>query len=151
MGLAIHLTKNHAQWLDAVKARGVRCDTDEDLALIQIDPWPAGGYPVDQLPKGHRAVRCIAFLREDATDNGYARPIHGLICHVDVTDQKVIFVEDSGVIPMPPNPGRFDSAHQERTRTDLKDLEIVQPDGPSFEVDGYQVKWQGYELSLIHI
>ena len=148
LGLAIHLTKNHAQWLDAVKARGIRCDTDEDLARIQIDPWPAGGYPVDQLPKGHRAVRCIAFLREDATDNGYARPIHGLICHVDVTDQKVIFVEDSGVIPMPPNPGRFDSAHQERTRTDLKDLEIVQPDGPSFEVDGYQVKWQGYEFSV---
>ena len=148
LGLAIHLTKNHAQWLDAVKARGIRCDTDEDLARIQIDPWPAGGYPVDQLPKGHRAVRCIAFLREDATDNGYARPIHGLICHVDVTDQKVILVEDSGVIPMPPNPGRFDSAHQERTRTDLKDLEIVQPDGPSFEVDGYQVKWQGYEFSV---
>ena len=148
LGMAVQLTKSSEEWLAAVAARGVACKTEEDLKRIQIDPWPAGGYPVAEIPEGHRAVRCIAFVRDDATDNGYARPIHGLIAHVDVTDQKVVCVEDSGVIPMPPNPGRFDAAHQETTRSGLKPLDIVQPEGPSFEVEGYQVKWQGYEFSV---
>ena len=148
LGVAVQLTKSNPEWLSAVKARGVACQTEEDLEHIQIDPWPAGGYAVAEVPPGHRAVRCIAFVREDKTDNGYARPIHGLICHVDVTAGEVVRVEDAGVVPMPPNPGRFDAAHQQSTRTDLKELEITQPDGPSFEVDGYRVKWQGYEFSV---
>ncbi len=148
LAIAIQLTKTNEEWLAAVKARGVACETEEELELIQIDPWPAGGYAVHEIPRGHRAVRCIAFVREDKTDNGYARPIHGLICHVDLTEKKVVKVEDSGVIPMPPNHGRFDAAHQESVREDLKTLDITQPDGPSFEVDGYNVKWQGYEFNV---
>ena len=42
LGVAIQLTKSHPEWLAAVKARGVPCDTEEDLKRIQIDPWPAG-------------------------------------------------------------------------------------------------------------
>lgn len=148
LGVAVQLTKANPQWLDAVRQRGIAVDTDEDLDLIQIDPWPAGGYANIAVPKGHRALRCIAFLREDKTDNGYARPIHGLIAHVDVTDGKVVHVEDSGVVPMPTESGRFDAAHQASTRDDLKALEITQPHGPSFEVDGYHVKWQGYEFHI---
>ncbi|MDG1124072.1 MAG: primary-amine oxidase [Pseudomonadales bacterium] len=148
LGTAIQLTKTNEQWLAAVKARGIACDSEEDLKRIQIDPWPGGGYPAAEIPEGHRSVRCIAFVSEDVTDNAYARPIHGLIAHVDLTEQKVVTIEDSGAIPMPPNSGRFDAAHQESTRSDLKPLDIVQPDGPSFEVNGYQVKWQGYEFSV---
>ncbi len=72
IGLAIQLTKASREWRDAVKKRGVACESEEELALIQIDPWPAGGYANDAIPKGHRAVRCIAFVKEDITDNGYA-------------------------------------------------------------------------------
>lgn len=148
LGIAVHLTKTNDEWLDAVKKRGIACETKEELELIQIDPWPAGGYAIDAIPEGHRAVRCVAFLREDATDNGYARPLHGLIAHVDLTTNAVVHVEDSGVVPMPPDSGRFDAASQEQTRLDLKDLEIIQKDGPSFQVDGYQVQWQGWSFSV---
>jgi primary-amine oxidase len=148
LGLAVQLTKTNPEWLAAVNKRGIACETEEELELIQIDPWPAGGYAIDAIPEGHRAVRCIAFVREDATDNGYARPIHGLIAHVDLTTGQVVHVEDNGVVPMPPDSGRFDSAHQDQTRDDLKDLEITQKDGPSFDVDGYQVKWQGWSFNV---
>ena len=33
-------------------------------------------------------------------------------------------------------------------RTDVKPLEITQPDGPSFEVDGNVVRWQNWEFRL---
>ncbi|MDG1232204.1 MAG: primary-amine oxidase [Pseudomonadales bacterium] len=148
LGLAIQLTKSNQEWLDRVAARGIATATKADLELIQVDPWPAGGYAHPDIPDGHRAIRCIAFLKEDATDNGYARPIHGLIAHLDLTAGKVVHVEDSGVIPIPPSSGRFDSAHQEKTRTDLKQLDITQPEGASFTTEGYRVKWQGYDLRV---
>jgi len=33
-------------------------------------------------------------------------------------------------------------------RTDIKPLEIAQPEGPSFEVDGYQVRWQKWSFVI---
>jgi primary-amine oxidase len=148
LGLAVVLTKQNEEWLVAVAKRGIATATEEDLELIQIDPWPAGGFAHSAIPEGHRAVRCIAFVREDETDNGYARPIHGLIAHVDITARQVIAIEDNGVVPMPTASGRFDSPSQSLTRTDLKELAITQPDGPSFSVDGYKVNWQGYEFRV---
>ena len=148
VGLAIQLTKSNPEWLEAVAARGIATATDEDKKLIQIDPWPAGGYPHPSIPEGHRGMRCIAFLKEDATDNGYARPIQGLIAHVDLTAKKVVHVEDHGVVPLPPNPGRFDAASQPSLRDDLKELQITQPQGTSFEVDGARVSWQGFDVRV---
>lgn len=148
LGIAVSLTKSDPSWLSAMKARGIRVASDEDLELVQIDPWPAGGYAHPAIPEGHRAMRCIAFLKEDTTDNGYAHPIQGLIAHVDITQRKVVHVEDNGIVPLPQNSGRYDKAHQTSVRTDLKSLEITQADGPSFEVDGYRVRWQGYDFRV---
>ncbi len=148
IGLAVKLTKSDPDWLAAMAARNVPTATDEDLERIQVDPWPAGGYPHPAVPEGHRALRCLAFLREDATDNGYARPIHGLIAHVDVTAGIVAAIEDHGAVPLPPDSGRYDAGHQEAVRTDLRALDITQPEGPSFEVDGYHVRWQGYAFRV---
>ncbi|XOV86564.1 MAG: primary-amine oxidase [Pseudomonadota bacterium] len=140
LGLAVQLTKANPEWLAAVTARGIT-----DIENIQIDPWPGSGYPHEKIPPGHRALRCIAFLREDKSDNGYARPIHGLIAHVDVTIREVVCVEDTGIVPLPPNDGRYD---QTPARQDLKEIVITQPAGPSFEVDGFQVRWQGYAFRV---
>lgn len=148
LGLAVLLTKKNEAWLQAVALRGVATETEEQLELIQIDPWPAGGFAHPAIPEGHRAVRCISFVREDETDNGYAKPIHGLIAHVDITAGEVVAIEDNGVVSMPTESGRFDSAYQTTTREDLKDLAITQPEGPSFSTDGYNVKWQGYEFRV---
>ncbi|MGI9323584.1 MAG: hypothetical protein ACR2PZ_00080, partial [Pseudomonadales bacterium] len=148
LGIAVQLTKQNEEWLHAVAQRGVATASEEDLELIQIDPWPAGGFAHSAIPEGHRAVRCIAFVRADETDNGYAKPIHGLIAHVDITAQQVVAIEDNGVVPLPTASGRFDAASQPSVRHDLKALSITQPDGPSFSVDGYRVKWQGYEFRV---
>ena len=146
LGLAVLLTKSNAQWLESVAARGIEVSTEDALALIQIDPWPAGGYAHDSIPAGHRALRCIAFLKEDPTDNGYARPIHGLIAHVDLTAGVVTHVEDSGIIPMPTASGRYDRESPRAIRSDLKPLSITQPEGTSFKVVGNRISWQGFDV-----
>ena len=33
-------------------------------------------------------------------------------------------------------------------RADLKPLEIIQPEGPSFEVNGYEVSWQKWRFRV---
>ena len=140
---AIHITKTDAGWQAAMRRRGI-----EDFDLVQIDPWPASGYAHPSIPPEHRAHRAIAFVREDKTDNGYARPVHGLIAHVDVTAGRVAHLEDHGVTPLPPESGRYDAASQARLRVPPKPLAIGQPEGVSFTVDGNAVSWQNWRFRV---
>ena len=58
---------------------------------------------------------------------------------------KIIRIDDLGVVPIPPDPGPIRRPQQ---REDLREIAITQPDGPSFEVDGYRVRWHDWELQV---
>jgi primary-amine oxidase len=139
---AILTTKEHPEYQAALAGRGIT-----DLDAVQIDPWPAGtfGYECEE---GRRIARCISFLRADATDNGYARPIEGVIVHFDLGSNEVIEVIDHGAVPLPPNRASFWVEDQPALRGDLKPISISQPDGPSFTVDGNLVRWQRWQLRV---
>ena len=107
----ITICKTDESWQNAMRARGV-----EDFTHVQIDPWPTGGYLHPNVPEGHRAMRAISFVREDKFDNGYARRVQGLIAHVDLTDEKIVFLEDHGVVELPPEHGRYQPEHQTSLR-----------------------------------
>ena len=140
---AIMITKDDPGWQAAIRDRGI-----EDFKRVQIDPWPSGGFVHPDIPSGHRVHRAISFLREDETDNGYARPIHGLIAHVDLTAGKVAVLEDTGPVPLPPESGRYDAASQPQFRDSIRPIEISQPQGVSFSVDGNLVQWEGFSLRV---
>lgn len=140
---ATTITKEDPGWQTAMRARGVT-----DFELVQIDPWPSGGFIHESIPKGHRVHRAISFVREDKTDNGYAHPIQGLIAHVDLTAGKVAYLEDHGVVPIPSLPGRYDAASQPSLRDTQKPIEITQPEGASFTVDGHAVHWEGWNFRV---
>src|SRR5205814_2730401 len=59
-----------------------------------------------------------------------------------------IRVEDYGYVPLPPKPGNYRADRVRELRTDVKPLEITQPEGPSFEVNGYEVSWQKWNLII---
>ncbi len=141
---AIFTTKAHPEYLAALERRGI---TGAQVDNVQIDPWPAGvfGYECEE---GHRISRCISFLREDGTDNGYARPIEGLIVHFDNGNNEVLEVIDYGVTPLPPNRASYYAEDQPKLRSDLKAIEITQPEGPSFTVEGNLVQWQKWQLRV---
>ena len=50
--------------------------------------------------------------------------------------------------PLPPEPGNYAADRVGELRTDIKPLEITQPEGPSFEVDGHQVHWQKWRFVI---
>jgi primary-amine oxidase len=118
-----------------------------DFDLVQIDPWPAGtfGSPHEE---GRRISRCISFLRESQTDNGYARPIEGVVAFFDQGCGEVLEVLDLGTVPLPPHRGSYLPEDVGPMRTDLKALEITQPDGPSFTVEGNLVHWQKWSFRV---
>ena len=139
----ITICKTDENWQNAMRARGV-----EDFTHVQIDPWPTGGYLHPDVPEGHRAMRAISFVREDKFDNGYARPVQGLIAHVDLTDEKIVFLEDHGVIELPPEHGRYQPEHQRSLRDAPKPISITQPEGVSFKVEGHAVEWQKWQFRI---
>src|SRR5271163_4515293 len=85
----------HPEWNAALERRGV-----VDKSLVQIDPWPAGTFGLGH-EEGRRITRCLAYLRESKEDNGYARPLEGLIAFVDMGRAEVLEVLDTGVVPLP--------------------------------------------------
>lgn len=132
----------HPDWNAALDRRGI-----EDRSLVQIDPWPAGTFGLGH-EEGRRITRCLAYLRTSKDDNGYARPLEGLLAFVDMGRGEVLEVVDHGVVPFPTEHGSYYPEHNGPLRTDLKPLEIVQPEGPSFEVDGHQVRWQKWSFRI---
>ncbi len=139
---AIVALAGHDGFKEALAKRGIT-----DLDKVQIDPWPTGNFGI-ALEDGRRVARCIAYCRENPTDNGYARPIEGLLAFVDMACGEVLEVVDCGVYPVPADPGSYYPEHNEPHRTDLRRVEITQPDGPSFELDGHTLSWQKWSLHV---
>ena len=130
------------RWLEAMAKRGIT-----DPATVQIDPWPTGhfGNPDEE---GRRITRCLMYYREHPDDNGYGRPVEGVLATVDAARGEVLEVVDYGVVPLPPGRGTFRSGDNGPDRTDLRPLEIVQPDGVSFTLEGHRLSWQRWSMRL---
>lgn len=79
-------------------------------------------------------------------ENGYARPVEGIHVLVDMQNMVVLEFEDRKLVPLPPaDPLRNYTSGETRggvDRSDVKPLKIVQPEGPSFRVNGHFVEWQ---------
>jgi primary-amine oxidase len=139
---AIIRVNEHPDWRAALRRRGIGDD-----AIVQIDPWPAGSFGVAH-EEGRRISRCLAYLRESEDDNGYARPIEGLFAFFDQGAGEVLEVVDLGIVPLPPERGSYLPDDVGPLRTDLAPLEIAQPEGPSFVVDGNLVRWQRWSFRV---
>jgi len=116
-----------------------------DTSLVMVDIWSAGYYGSRE-EQGMRLARPLCFVRTDPTDNGYARPIEGIRPVVDLNTMRVLRVEKYGHWPLPPEVGNYSAARVPNHRTDIKPLQITQPEGPSFTVVGNQVTWQKWSL-----
>ncbi len=119
----------------------------DDTSLVMVDIWSAGNYGSEE-DRTMRLARPLCFVRTDPTDNGYVRPIEGLRPVVDLNTMRVIRVEEHGNWPLPPGECNYAADRMTSFRRDIKPLEITQPDGPSFDVQGYHVRWQNWSFVI---
>jgi primary-amine oxidase len=139
---AENIIKKDKEFQEALKKRGVT-----NLDLVMVDQWPAGNFGLKS-ERGKRLARGLSWVRAFPRDNGYARPVEGLIAVVDLNKMEVIKIEDYGVVPLPPESANYAADLVENQRTDLKPLNIAQPEGPSFEVNGNEISWQKWRFRI---
>ncbi|XP_024515532.1 uncharacterized protein LOC9640771 [Selaginella moellendorffii] len=142
------IVKSHKPLIEALRKRGI---TNTDL--IMVDTWCTGYHEEKDAPS-RRLARPLMFYRTESScpmENGYARPIEGLSLLVDLQNMNVVELEEREAAPLPPpDPMRnyTPACVPGGLRTDVKPLQILQPGGPSFEVNGYEVTWQKWSFRL---
>jgi primary-amine oxidase len=137
------IVKADPGWRAAMARRGIT-----DLDLVRPCPLSAGDF---DLPgeRGRRLLRVLSFLAHRPEDHCWAHPIDGVVAYVDLIDRRVTELIDQELLPIPREEGNFDDpAYVGPDRTSLKPIEITQPDGPSFSVDGDVVRWENWTFRI---
>lgn len=134
------IAKADPRFVAALAKRGIT-----DLARVSVEPWSAGNFGIEQ-EKGERIAYGHCFLANPSGDNPYGIPIANLHPVFDLRREKVIRVDDFGVVPLPETsaPIRIETGF----RPDVREIAITQPDGVSFTVEGKLVKWQKWQFRL---
>lgn len=136
------IANGDAGWVAALAARGL---TPADVVLV---PLSAGhyGYPDEA---GRRILRSFAFRQDHPADHPWAHPVDGLTAYIDVADRRVIEIVDTPGFTVPETSGNYDDPELQGAPLEgLKPIEITQPEGPSFTVDGEHVSWGQWDLRI---
>ncbi len=140
-----------------------------DNFTLSIDPWPYGGPDLDT--DNIRYVQALVFARDTSNNNEdsnhYAYPIP-LVPVFDIARQELVRVDRCAtggigdpLYPLPRSPRPRELFKESKPaeyipellgrplRSDVKALNITQPDGPSFTVShGNLVEWQKWRFRL---
>jgi primary-amine oxidase len=130
-------------WREAMARRGLT-----DVTKIRACPISAGSYGVPDEDR-RRLFRVLAFRQERERDYMWAHPIDGIVAYVDLVERKVFKIVDEFEAPVPEESGDYeDPAVVGPLREGLRPIEITQPEGPSFTLDGHLLRWQGWSMRV---
>ncbi|MFZ5779991.1 MAG: primary-amine oxidase [Pseudomonadota bacterium] len=139
------IVKADVGWRHALYRRGL---SDTDIELVQVDPFSSGFFD-KPFERGARIVRAVSYYRSHIQDNGYAHPIEGVVAVVDLIAGKVVdLVDEDPIVPIPRKKRNYGAHENTHPRQGIKPLNIEQPEGPSFRVDGWQVEWQKWRFRV---
>lgn len=144
--IAADLTRADPRWQAALRRRGI-----EDFKSVLIDGWaPGDGSPPAGVPEGTRLLRTLSYDTSDLKDpiNPYSRPIEGVEVLVDLNAPRVLEVHDHDNVPLAPAPAPAPPKPAQPTSQHLRPLETVQPDGPSFRLEGDALAWGNWRLRI---
>ncbi len=130
-------------WREAMARRGLT-----DVTRIRACPLTAGsfGFPGEE---GRRLVRVLAFVQDDEHGYAWAHPVDGVAAYVDLIERRVLELVDEFELPVPQESGDYDDPEVRGPhRTTLRPLEITQPEGPSFTLDGHLLRWEGWSMRI---
>ena len=139
-----HALHEHPDVLARLAARGI-----SDPSLVLFDVWTYGKAMMPEPWRDRRLGWCDLWMRETPEGNPYAHPISGLKIIVDMNTLEVLEIEDHHDYGLPKVDAEYDPRLRgTQQRTDLKPLEITQPEGISFTVEGNELRWQNWSMRL---
>jgi primary-amine oxidase len=131
--------------IEALASRGI---TDMDLVLI--DTWAFSAHLLPEEQRDRRLGWADVWRRAEPGANPYANPVTGLHLVVDLDTSELVAVEDDGAIEEPQPMGEYlpRLVPGQVQRSDLRPLEVTQPQGASFTLDGNLLTWQRWSLRV---
>lgn len=138
---ALEVARSSPAFVDGLRQRGL-----DEGSEIHLEAWPFGGLLPDRFA-GRRVIYTPAWERKTPTGNPYAHPIHGLYAVIDLDTLELLEIEEHERIPIPQTPGdyRASAVHPDRY---VAPLEITQPEGASFTVEGHLLSWQNWRMRV---
>ncbi len=142
-GVAEEVVRADPDWRAAMARRGLT-----DVTKLRACPLTAGSFGAAD-EEGRRMVRVLAFRQQREHDYIWAHPVDGIAAYVDLVERKVFKIVDEFELPVPEESGDYDDpAVRGPVREGLRPIEITQPEGPSFTLDGHLLRWQGWSMRV---
>lgn len=122
----------------------------EDMHKVYCDPWTIG-YD-ERFGSNIRLQQALMYYRPHVDDSQYSYPLD--FCPIFNADTQEIIHIDVPPVRRPINkapPNNYHAAAIEAEggfRTDLKPINITQPEGVSFTMDGRTISWQNWKLHI---
>ncbi|ORA35608.1 primary-amine oxidase [Mycobacterium aquaticum] len=141
--------RNHPDVIAALAKRGIT-----NMDNVFMDTWTYGDAVAPPEFRDRRIGWSDTWYKDAEGANPYAHPVSGLHCVIDLNTMELLRIEDDGSNEKPAVMGEYVPRHiPERiraasTREPLKPLNITQPEGPSFTLDGNLLKWQNWSLRV---
>jgi primary-amine oxidase len=138
------MLRAHPALVEALARRGIT-----DMSLVLTDMWAYGAALVPERYRGLRLGWCDVWSRASEQSNPYAHHVTGLHPVVDLNAMTLLELEDSRQDGDPPNVmGEYLPRLIPMPLREVTPLEISQPAGVGFTLDGYQLSWQDWQLRL---
>ena len=140
--VALDVVRKDKSVIEALARRGIT-----DITTVHMETWPIGAQIPAHLDDGRRLIWTPMWHQPTPDANFYAHPIHGLHAIVDIDAEEVVGLEDNADVPIPQVPGPYRES-QTGGSVKLKELKIEQPDGASFDVEGWNIKWERWSFRI---
>ncbi|RWA21040.1 tyramine oxidase [Mycolicibacterium brumae DSM 44177] len=146
---ADEMLRAHPDVIAALAKRGVT-----DMSLVFMDAWTYGKAVMPEQYRDRRLGWVDAWVKAAPGANGYAGPVNGFHPIIDMNTMELLEIQETFSVDRPEVMGEYVPQHvPERirnasTRGKLEPLEITQPDGPSFTLDGNLLQWQNWSLRV---
>ena len=126
---------------EALRKRGI-------ADLTHVGCFPANNGYFDLPEERDRRVLHVTCDDSRGRISGYAESYMNLVVVVDLTNDKVLRVVDSGVEQRTGPMGGHSPEEIGPTRAPVNAVEMVQAKGPSYKLDGQQVNWQNWAFQF---
>ncbi|MGV1792696.1 primary-amine oxidase [Rhizobium lusitanum] len=135
--------KNDPRFIEACRKRGI-----DDMTGVIVDSWSGGNFGHKD-EEGRLISHTFSWLRVHEFGNYYAHPIEGLNAVIDVKTGEVLRVDDyPDHPPIPMTRYDYDPEFLPAPAAPLKTLNVVQPEGVSFTMDGHAISWDKWTLAI---
>ena len=131
--------------LEALERHGI-----DDVDRVLFDTWAYGGLLVPERYRDRRVGWTDVWVHNSEGSNPYANPLSGLHFIVDMNTMELLEVDDQSSVDRPRTMGEYVPrlVPGQRQRDDINPLEISQPEGVSFNLDGNLLRWQKWSMRL---